>query len=384
MSDRSRARRLAVLCAGATACFLCLLSSPRRVSGQETLVGPDEEWRFFRGVEDAPFDWLERGFDDSGWETGQAGFGYEAGNNPAAVAATNTTLDDMRNNYLSVFLRKTFMVADPSQFKALRLGAQYDDGFVAYLNGMEIARAGMTGNPPAFNDTAVLHEFNARVEWFNVSPEALRTVEAGANVFAIQAHNANLTSSDFQIVPQAQAFSSLCPTGVRCRVRTNGSVSLTWVHPFSPPPAYTRVEIVRDGQVIAEAEPPTRRTFSDRDPPPGEHVYEVIATVGDERCSGDGVPTCTVMIESDDPMFRRADADVNGQVNITDAVFILNGLFLGGDQPVCPDSADTDDNGRVILTDAIFLLNHLFLGGPEPPPPGRSNCGLDDAMDQLG
>ena len=46
---------------------------------------------------------------------------------------------------------------------------------------------------------------------------------------------------------------------------------------------------------------------------------------------------------------------------------------------------DPDDNGAIQLTDGIFILNFLFLGGTPPPAPGL-DCGEDpeDPNDELG
>jgi hypothetical protein len=79
--------------------------------------------------------------------------------------------------------------------------------------------------------------------------------------------------------------------------------------------------------------------------------------------------------------FLRGDANEDGAVDVSDAVFILRFLFLGGPGPSCLDAADADDDGRLELTDAIFALNHLFLGGPPPPPPGTEVKGFDETTD---
>ena len=81
--------------------------------------------------------------------------------------------------------------------------------------------------------------------------------------------------------------------------------------------------------------------------------------------------------------FRRGDADDSGRLNITDAITVLNWLFLGSATPSCTDAADADDNGRNNITDAIQLLQFLFLGGPPPPAPGRDDCGVDPTADAL-
>jgi hypothetical protein len=36
------------------------------------------------------------------------------------------------------------------------------------------------------------------------------------------------------------------------------------------------------------------------------------------------------------------------------------------------------------LTDAVFVLVYLFLGGPPPESPGPRECGEDPASDALG
>lgn len=82
--------------------------------------------------------------------------------------------------------------------------------------------------------------------------------------------------------------------------------------------------------------------------------------------------------------FGRGDSDANGGApNITDGIYILNFLFLGGPAPVCMDAADADDNGSVNITDGIYVLNFLFLGGTTIPTPAAPNCGEDPTDDPL-
>src|SRR5688572_4485071 len=82
--------------------------------------------------------------------------------------------------------------------------------------------------------------------------------------------------------------------------------------------------------------------------------------------------------------FIRGDIDVNRTHDVTDAVFLLNHLFLGILSSLdCDDSADVDDSGVLDLTDAVYLLNFLFLGGPTPSQP-FPRCGLDHTEDFMG
>lgn len=81
-------------------------------------------------------------------------------------------------------------------------------------------------------------------------------------------------------------------------------------------------------------------------------------------------------------LFLRGDADRDRAIGLTDAVFVLNYLFVAGRQPGCMDSADIDNNSSVELSDAIFVLNYLFLGG-RPPPAPFEECGEDTGKDEL-
>src|SRR2546422_7637202 len=70
-------------------------------------------------------------------------------------------------------------------------------------------------------------------------------------------------------------------------------------------------------------------------------------------------------------------------LDISDAIFTLEFLFLGGRGPRCQKSADSDDSGRLDITDSITLLARLFLGGAPLRPPFAA-CGEDPTADDLG
>ena len=80
--------------------------------------------------------------------------------------------------------------------------------------------------------------------------------------------------------------------------------------------------------------------------------------------------------------FIRGDTNTDGGQDLSDAVFILNHLFLGGAAPRCIKSGDTNDDGSLDLSDAVSLLNFLFLGGMRPGDP-FPDCGNDPTTDEL-
>ncbi len=80
--------------------------------------------------------------------------------------------------------------------------------------------------------------------------------------------------------------------------------------------------------------------------------------------------------------FVRGDSNLDGGIDISDAIHMLQFMFIGGVPMTCLDAADTNDDGASEITDSIGLLNHLFLGGlpPAAPWPG---CGADLSEDTL-
>jgi len=161
------------------------------------LIDVGEEWKYFKGTEppsEPANAWIELDLDDSNWFSGPTGIGYGDGDDA-------TILDDMRYNYLSVFCRKEFEVADISSIGTLVLKIAHDDGFIAYLNGQEVGRKYM-GNPGEvftydMASTTTVATLPESVE-ITVSKTLLRE---GRNVLAVQIHNNSLTSSDLSMIP---------------------------------------------------------------------------------------------------------------------------------------------------------------------------------------
>ncbi|MGQ9589872.1 MAG: dockerin type I repeat-containing protein [Planctomycetota bacterium] len=79
--------------------------------------------------------------------------------------------------------------------------------------------------------------------------------------------------------------------------------------------------------------------------------------------------------------FLRGDADASSVVELTDAVYLLNHLVLGGPKPPCEDAADANDDGGLDISDAVSVLLYLFVGGAEPPFPGAEVPGFDATAD---
>ena len=185
-------------------------------SAGNDLIAPGEVWKFFKGTEPSsnpPNAWKAVDFDDSSWLTGPSGFGY--GDNDDA-----TILSDMRNNYVSVYIRKEFSVSSLPADEVVKLEIDYDDGFIAYLNGQEIARANMPGGTAAYNTSAAGSHEAGSPETF-VLGTAGELLNEGSNILAIEGHNTSLSSSDFSLTPALRSAANTIRTGDTWIVETD-------------------------------------------------------------------------------------------------------------------------------------------------------------------
>ncbi|MBN2411757.1 CotH kinase family protein [candidate division KSB1 bacterium] len=146
-------------------------------------------------------------FDDSEWRSGKGGIGYEKeygygnlihinveaemyndGNNPDA----NTTC----------YIRIPFTIDAEklNNYNNMVLNMHYDDGFVAFINGIKVAEANA---PPTYTWTSLATENHEDTgsEAFNISNK-IKYLTAGENLLTIQGLNISNTSSDFIILPE--------------------------------------------------------------------------------------------------------------------------------------------------------------------------------------
>jgi hypothetical protein len=147
-------------------------------------------------------------FDTSGWISGPTGFGYENSSGYQTLIGTNVGSQMSSNN--SLYIRIPFNVTDPSTFDSLQLRMQWDDGFVAYLNGdflfSQNAPESLTWQSAA---SSANHEASAASFNLYDVTDTLGSLRAGQNTLAIHGLNRSTGSSDFIIRPALFAGSSI-------------------------------------------------------------------------------------------------------------------------------------------------------------------------------
>lgn len=176
---------------------ISLTASAQTVHHWESALSESTIWNYAIPDANTPSNWRDLNFDDSSWSSGLAGIGYEDGDDSTVIAATN-----------AVWIRKAFFVQDVSKIAAGIFHLDYDDGFVTYLNGTEIARNFIDPTLSFPDHDVVATEWREATmyqgglpEAFTLDPTQLAGIVSGWNVLAIQVHNHSINSSDLSAIP---------------------------------------------------------------------------------------------------------------------------------------------------------------------------------------
>ena len=162
--------------------------------GWETAIFAEDLWKYIVPTSSINENWNNINFDDSAWMEGIGGFGY--GDND-----DGTILDQIN----SVYFRRVFEINDISKLKKGLIHADYDDGFVAYVNGFEIGRSSNLSDfgsyvpfdaNTSFDQEASLYLGYYPDEIILDSLDIMNLLIEGQNVLAIQVHNVSTNSSD--------------------------------------------------------------------------------------------------------------------------------------------------------------------------------------------
>ena len=151
--------------------------------------------------------WFLTNFNDSSWPAGTKGSGYDS---------TNGRYQDIIDSSLNfgeqadsskaetIYMRINFNVDDPSIYDTLSLKVRYDDGFIAYINGTEVARdraGGSPGTPLNYDATSSSSHTDSQAEDFQpfLISQHIDLLKEGNNVLAVHGLNVSAGSSDFLI-----------------------------------------------------------------------------------------------------------------------------------------------------------------------------------------
>ncbi len=172
--------------------------------------GNAANWHVPISADDLPANWTAPDFDDAAWDHGQSGIGFYRGspiNNYASLIATDLE-SPMFGVNASAFIRLPFYfnAEETPVIDELTLRIKYDDGFIAYLNGVEVARR----NAPAvasWNAAATAEHASlpaVQFEDLDITP-LVGLVRNGPNVLSLHGLNLAASDDDFLMLPELVA-----------------------------------------------------------------------------------------------------------------------------------------------------------------------------------
>jgi hypothetical protein len=172
-----------------------LLAIPARA---EILVNTNDTFRLAKGLTEASSPdvtaWRLLAFNDAAFSNAPSPFWYDASGDTSTLLG-GTVLSDMQNAYSCIFLRKTFVVTNLAEVSSLQFGSLIDDGYVAWINGVEVVRANVVANPPTIATLASQPGEPAPFVTQTLAPPGGYLIN-GTNVLAVQVFNTTLASSD--------------------------------------------------------------------------------------------------------------------------------------------------------------------------------------------
>ncbi len=178
----------------------------------------------------APNPGLNTPFGPSPDQIVHAGVGFSADPADFAAAIRTDVGDEMPGVNPSMWMRIPFDVADPAALIGMTLRMQYNDGFVAYLNGREIARRNAPDSPQWNSTATATRSVEQSLDWetFGVS-RYIDELVSGTNVLAIHGLNASIDDGDFLIVPRLDAAVA---RDAKATGPTVSEADLDWLYEF--------------------------------------------------------------------------------------------------------------------------------------------------------
>ncbi|MBI4605987.1 MAG: hypothetical protein HY721_28820 [Planctomycetes bacterium] len=154
-----------------------------REQARRVYLAEGDPWRYWHGSMLPEDDWMEPGADVSAWPQGPGGVGFGS-------SALGTALAGSPSSSISLRARADFTAGDAEELEGiddLVLELDYNDGFVAYLNGVEVARRGLgdAGYDVPSEHAARSHAGGVWEE-LRLCPKLLRP---GLNVLALDVRN---------------------------------------------------------------------------------------------------------------------------------------------------------------------------------------------------
>ncbi len=213
--------------------------------------------------------WKSISYDDSAWSSGSTGVGYEGASDNNYGPLINLDISSMRFQNASAYIRVPFTLNNLDAIEELTLNMKYDDAFIAYINGNEVARSEHAPSNASWNSEAQSYyddSLAVNYDSFEINND-ISSLQSGENVLAIHLFNAGSGSSDILCVPQliasgtqvvdyntpsANSFTYNSATGISISKNSSTIIRARTVQPnFAPGPIQTHAYLAMSTELAS-------------------------------------------------------------------------------------------------------------------------------------
>jgi hypothetical protein len=170
----------------------------------DTLIAENDSKRVLVPMGPLSDNWKSGGaFNDLAWlqcAGSPGGVGYERSSGYQQLIGLDVE-EQMYSTNTTCYIRIPFTFnGSPDDFDFVTLKVRYDDGFIAYLNGTEVARRNFNGVPAWNSSASASHSDSEAVLFEDIDiSSSLGALQRGTNLLAIHGMNSSTTSSDLLI-----------------------------------------------------------------------------------------------------------------------------------------------------------------------------------------
>lgn len=206
---------------------------------QVSIISYGSNWKYWANTQaNFPTGWTGTSFDDAAWPSGNGELGYGDGDEATCIPSGGggTLCTPSGNKWPAYYFRKVINIPDPSVYSNFTFNVERDDGYVVYVNGVEVGRDNMPAFPAVISyGTSANSAIEDAVISFTVASSAF---VSGNNIIAVEIHQATVsgsppssTSSDISFNLELlgnDAFSATLTRGPYLQVGTQTSITLRW------------------------------------------------------------------------------------------------------------------------------------------------------------
>jgi hypothetical protein len=191
---------------GATSSDLSFNLSLEGTTNSYLYIAMGDTWKYWANTQaNAPgATWKNVGFNDAAWTTAATEMGYGDGDESTCLPSGGggTVCNPTGNKYITTYFRKVVNIPSPSSFGSFTFNVERDDGFVLYVNGVEVTRNNMPGGAIAYNTLA-----SSDVEDEVITVSVPNSVfSAGNNTIAVEVHQVTTGNADLSFNLSLEAY----------------------------------------------------------------------------------------------------------------------------------------------------------------------------------